>query len=80
MKFYKPKFWDKKGFPSLISILLLPLSLIVIIKNYYENSKIKKNYYDLRTICVGNIYIGGTGKTPLVNNLASHFKKNLKLL
>ena len=79
MKFYKPKFWDKRNF-SLISLLLLPLSLIVIIKNYYENSKIKKNYYDLRTICVGNIYIGGTGKTPLVNNLASHFKKKFKTL
>ena len=77
MKFYKPKFWDKRNF-NLISLLLLPLSLIVIIKNYYENSKIKKNYYNFRTICVGNIYIGGTGKTPLVNNLANHFKKKFK--
>ena len=77
MKFYKPKFWDKKNF-NLISLLLLPLSLIVIIKNNYENSKIKKNYYDLRTICIGNIYIGGTGKTPLVSKLASHFKKKFK--
>ena len=77
MKFYKPKFWDKINF-DLISLLLLPLSLVVIIKNYYENSKIKKNYYNFRTICVGNIYIGGTGKTPLVNNLANHFKKKFK--
>ena len=79
MKFYKPKFWDKKNF-NLISLLLLPLSLIIIVKNYYENSKIKKNYYDLRTICVGNIYIGGTGKTPLVNNLANHFKKRFRTI
>ena len=77
MKFYKPKFWDKINF-NLISLLLLPLSLVVIIKNYYENSKIKKNYYNFRTICVGNIYIGGTGKTPLVNNLANHFKRKFK--
>ena len=78
MKFYKPKFWDKKDRVSLFSILLLPLSLIAIIKNYYENNKIKKNFYDLKTICVGNIYIGGTGKTPLVINLASYFKKKFK--
>ena len=78
MKFYKPKFWDKRNHISLFSLLLLPLSLIVIIKNYYENNKIKKNFYDLKTICVGNIYIGGTGKTPLVNNLASHFKKRFR--
>ena len=57
---------------------MLPISLIVIIKNYYENSKLKKNFYDFKTICVGNIYIGGTGKTPLVNNLANHFKKKFK--
>ena len=56
----------------------MPISLIVVIKNYYENSKLKKNFYDFRTICVGNIYIGGTGKTPLVNNLANHFKKKFK--
>ncbi len=78
MKFHKPKFWDKRDQVSLLSLLLLPLSLVAIIKNYYDSTKIKKNYYDLRTICVGNIYIGGTGKTPLVNNLASHFKKKFK--
>ena len=42
MKFYKPKFWDKRGHISLISILLFPISLIIIIKNYYEESKPKK--------------------------------------
>ena len=78
MKFYKPKFWDKRDHISLFSILLIPFSLIAIIKNYYENNKNKKNFYDLKTVCVGNIYIGGTGKTPLVNNLASHFKKRFK--
>ena len=75
MKFYKPKFWDKRGHISLLSILLLPLSIIPIIKIYFENNKIKKNFYELKTICVGNIYVGGTGKTPLVINLANHFKK-----
>ncbi len=74
MKFYKPKFWDKRKF-NLTSLLLLPLSYIVIIKNYYENSKIKKNYYDLKTICVGNIYIGGTGKTPVSIHLANELSK-----
>ena len=78
MKFYKPKFWDKRNHVSLLSVLLLPLSLITSVKNYYENNKIKRNFYDIKTICVGNIYIGGTGKTPLVSNLASYFKKRLR--
>ena len=78
MKFFKPKFWDRRNHISFFSILLLPFSIITIVKNYYENNKIKKNFYDLKTICVGNIYIGGTGKTPLVNNLTAHFKKKFK--
>ncbi len=78
MKFFKPKFWDKRNKISFFSILLLPFSIVTIVKNYFENNKIKKNFYDLRTICVGNIYIGGTGKTPLVNNLTAHFKKKFK--
>ena len=78
MKFFKPKFWDNRSQISFFSILLLPFSIVTIVKNYFENNKIKKNFYDLRTICVGNIYIGGTGKTPLVNNLATHFRKKFK--
>jgi len=78
MKFFKPKFWDNRSQISFFSILLLPFSIVTIVKNYFENNKIKKNFYDLRTICVGNIYIGGTGKTPLVNNLTAHFKKKFK--
>ena len=78
MKFFKPKFWDRRNHISFFSILLLPFSIITIVKNYYENNKIKKNFYNLKTICVGNIYIGGTGKTPLVNNLTAHFKKKFK--
>ena len=76
MNLIKPKFWDykKKGLQSLV---LYPLTLITKIINLF---KIKKKYsiLDLKTICVGNIYLGGTGKTPLaikINNLLkSKFK------
>ena len=54
MKFDKPKFWDKRGHINLFSILLFPLSLIVIVKNYYENSKLKKNFYDCILVAVGH--------------------------
>ena len=67
-KFYSPKFWGKKI--HFISLILLPISLIyffLILLN-----KVKKLYaknYDIKVICVGNIYLGGTGKTPLVKKI-----------
>ena len=62
MNFKKPKFWDYKE-PGLISLLLLPFSYLVQIYNFFLA---KKNKIDgIKTICIGNIYLGGTGKTPL---------------
>jgi tetraacyldisaccharide 4'-kinase len=74
MKLKKPKFWDYKK-PSFFSYLLLPFSIIIGLiikiksKPKFSNSKIK-------TICVGNIYIGGTGKTSLTIKIKEILDKN----
>ena len=60
----KPKFWDFSR-PNLISYLLLPFTLFILLRNYFSKKKKKKKFNQIKTICVGNIYLGGTGKTPL---------------
>ena len=74
MKLKKPKFWDYNK-PSLISYLLLPFTIPLIINNFLLSLKKKKNIKNVKTICVGNINVGGTGKTPTTIKLYQLIKK-----
>ena len=75
MKFKKPKFWDKKK-PTFLSYLLLPFSFPLIINNFFLGLSAKNvSYPEIKKICIGNIYIGGTGKTPLVIEIFKILKK-----
>ena len=81
IKINKPKFWDRKI--GLISILFFPLSLIVIFFTFLKKKITKTRGFKIPVICVGNIYLGGTGKTPtsilLANELSKLGKKPLIL-
>ena len=64
MKLKKPKFWDDKK-PGFLSYLLLPLTFPIIINNFFLKKNKKNSNKKIKKICVGNIYVGGTAKTPL---------------
>ena len=74
MKVRKPKFWDFKK-PNYLSYLLLPFTLLIIINNLFLGFKKNIKYRNIKTICVGNIYVGGTAKTPLTIKLNQILKK-----
>ena len=75
MNLRKPKFWDKKK-PNILAYLLLPVSsLLQILKLFRIKTKVKNS--NIKTIVVGNIYLGGTGKTSLsikINEILSERK------
>ena len=64
--------------------LLFPISI-----TYYIFQLIKNKLYDLRilkvtefeipTLCIGNLSLGGSGKTPLVNYIIKNFKNKYKI-
>ncbi len=68
MNFKKPEFWDYPGL-SFWSILLYPLALLFLFTSFVVKIlKIQKKF-PIPILCVGNIYVGGTGKTPLATEI-----------
>ena len=74
MKFQKPNFWDKSK-ASIWSYVLLPISSFINSINFFRKLVTKRNVCSLPVICVGNIYVGGTGKTPLSVEIFLMLKK-----
>ena len=78
MKIKKPKFWDYKRL-SFYSIILFPLSIVYSIAHFTNSFFKKSKKFKIPVICVGNIYLGGTGKTPLaikIFNITKSLGKN----
>ena len=63
MKFKKPTFWDYKT-PNIIAYLLLPFAYLFQFIGFLNDKK-KIKLQRIKTVCIGNIYLGGTGKTPI---------------
>jgi tetraacyldisaccharide 4'-kinase len=69
---------------KLLRIALLPIVpfyyLVTFVRNVFFDLKIfKSKSHDFPVICVGNLSVGGTGKTPLVEFLIKSFKNRYKI-
>ena len=77
MNFKKPEFWDYSEL-SFWSIILYPFSLLFLFTSLIiKLLKIQKKF-PIPIICVGNIYLGGTGKTPLALEIFKIIKSSGK--
>ena len=67
--FYRPALFER-----LLSLFLLPLSALYCIVVYLKYRSAKPEDMGIRVVSVGNLTVGGSGKTPLVCAIAKHFE------
>lgn len=71
------KIWMTRG-PlawALTPLAALHLMLVMLRKKAYQWHILKTVFFPVPVIVVGNVVVGGAGKTPLVIELASHFQR-----
>lgn len=72
--------WFLKSF----RVLLLPFAvvfwLVIVIRNWlFDKEILKTTSFGLPLICVGNLSVGGTGKSPMVEYLVLHLRNDYKV-
>lgn len=69
-----------KFFRKLLYPVSIVYGLITSIRNYlYDNAVFEVNQFDTPTIVVGNLSVGGTGKTPQIEYLIQILKQHYKV-
>ena len=72
MKILKPNFWNRKN--NIVSYFLFPFSCIYQLLFFLKKKLTSELSFKIPVICIGNLYVGGTGKTPLALELYNILK------
>ncbi len=72
MKFVDSYFYSPSFFQKVLSFSLLPLSLLFCLVTIIKRTRRVKNL-EIPIISIGNLTVGGSGKTPLLIKIASSF-------
>ena len=75
IEFFERVYYNPKWYHYIISIMLLPLSLIYALVGLFKLFFSKPKDYGIKIISIGNITVGGSGKTPFAIELIKYFKE-----
>ncbi|MBQ1929333.1 MAG: tetraacyldisaccharide 4'-kinase, partial [Bacteroidales bacterium] len=66
--------------PFLSKTLLFPYWLTLKIRHFlYDSGIFKETAYPVPVVCVGNITVGGTGKTPFTEMIIRHLQDKYRI-
>ncbi len=72
--FIEKMMFDPKWYHYIIIILLSPLSLVYGLFMYVRRVFTEKKAFDIPIVSIGNLVVGGSGKTPFVIALAQRYE------
>src|SRR5690242_11825704 len=72
--------WFLKSFRVLLVPFAILFWLVILVRNWmYNRNILKSTSFGLPLICVGNLSVGGTGKSPMVELLVRELKGKFKV-
>jgi tetraacyldisaccharide 4'-kinase len=80
VKWIEQYLFEPNIFQKFIGILFLPLTLLYCIITTYKRISSKPRFYDIPVVSIGNLIIGGSGKTPITIELAKDYPKSAVVL
>lgn len=79
LKTIEKQLYNPNAFGFIVAILLLPLSFIYSFVVFIKKLASKKEDFKIPIISIGNIVLGGSGKTPFTKALYKYFSKDKKI-
>ncbi|MSR12286.1 MAG: tetraacyldisaccharide 4'-kinase [Gammaproteobacteria bacterium] len=74
MKFIERAWYDNAGWLILLWPLSLVFQMLVSVRRKLQQRTVRPAYLKVPVVIIGNISVGGTGKTSLLITLVKHFK------
>jgi len=72
--FFEALFFSPQWYHYIVMILLFPFSIVYGVGMGLRRLFTPKQHFSIPIISVGNLIVGGSGKTPFVIDLASHYE------
>jgi len=73
-KFFEELFFEPKWYHWIVAFLLLPVSLLYGSLMWLRRVLAKPKDYGIPIVSIGNLIVGGSGKTPFVIELANRYE------